>query len=65
MPLILYVIPQPHAGPLLWHFEENTTSDPSVELDLEEVKALAAQIGFEIKVCNQCPIFPRLALGLT
>ncbi|KAI0249309.1 N2227-domain-containing protein [Lactifluus subvellereus] len=36
-------------GPLLWHFEENTTSDPSVELDLEEVKALAAQIGFEIK----------------
>ncbi|KAH9955366.1 N2227-domain-containing protein [Russula dissimulans] len=36
-------------GPLLWHFEENTTSDPSIELDLEEVKALAAQIGFEIK----------------
>ena len=21
-------------GPLLWHFEENTTSDPSIELDL-------------------------------
>jgi|SRR5712671_4749755 len=38
------------AGPLLWHFEENITSDPSIELDLEEVKALAAQIGFEIKV---------------
>jgi N2227-like protein len=38
------------AGPLLWHFEENTTSDPSIELDLEEVKALAAHIGFEIKV---------------
>lgn len=36
-------------GPLLWHFEENATSDPSIELDLEEVKALAAQIGFEIK----------------
>jgi len=36
-------------GPLLWHFEENTTSDPSIELDLEEVKALAAHIGFEIK----------------
>ncbi|KAI0249331.1 N2227-like protein [Lactifluus subvellereus] len=32
-------------GPLLWHFEEDTTSDPSVELYLEEVKALAAQIG--------------------
>lgn len=36
-------------GPLLWHFEDNATSDPSIELDLEEVKALAAQIGFEIK----------------
>ncbi|KAH9045932.1 N2227-domain-containing protein [Lactarius hengduanensis] len=36
-------------GPLLWHFEENATNDPSIELDLEEVKALAAQIGFEIK----------------
>ncbi|KAI0301377.1 N2227-domain-containing protein [Russula brevipes] len=36
-------------GPLLWHFEENTTSDPSVELDLEEVKKLAAHMGFEIK----------------
>jgi len=41
-------------GPLLWHFEENTTSDPSIELDLEEVKALAAHIGFEIK--NERPI---------
>ena len=39
-----------HTGPLLWHFEENTTSDPSIELDLEEVKTLAAHIGFEIKV---------------
>ncbi|KAI0265419.1 N2227-domain-containing protein [Gloeopeniophorella convolvens] len=36
-------------GPLLWHFESNTTSDPSIELDLEEVKALAAEIGLEIK----------------
>ncbi|KAF8263276.1 N2227-like protein-domain-containing protein [Lactarius quietus] len=36
-------------GPLLWHFEENTTSDPSIELDLEEVKALATHIGFDIK----------------
>jgi carnosine N-methyltransferase len=41
-------------GPLLWHFEENTTSDPSIELDLEEVKTLAAHIGFEIK--NECTI---------
>ncbi|KAN0136924.1 N2227-like domain containing protein [Lactarius tabidus] len=36
-------------GPLLWHFEETATSDPSIELDLEEVKALAVQIGFDIK----------------
>ncbi|KAH7908543.1 N2227-like protein-domain-containing protein, partial [Hygrophoropsis aurantiaca] len=35
-------------GPLLWHFENNITNDPSVELDLEEVKILARQIGFEI-----------------
>ena len=42
-------------GPLLWHFEENTTSDPSIELDLEEVKTLAAHIGFEIKVGISCP----------
>jgi carnosine N-methyltransferase len=44
-----------HAGPLLWHFEENTTSDPSIELDLEEVKTLAAHIGFEIKVGGSYP----------
>ncbi|THH19544.1 hypothetical protein EW146_g1640 [Bondarzewia mesenterica] len=36
-------------GPLLWHFENNTTNDPSIELDLEEVKQLAREIGFEIK----------------
>ncbi|KAI0074325.1 N2227-domain-containing protein [Panus rudis PR-1116 ss-1] len=36
-------------GPLLWHWENNTTNDPSVELDLEEVKELARKIGFEIK----------------
>ncbi|KAG2112813.1 N2227-domain-containing protein [Suillus cothurnatus] len=35
-------------GPLLWHFENNTTNDPSVELDLEEVKILARKIGFVI-----------------
>jgi carnosine N-methyltransferase len=39
-----------HVGPLLWHFENNTTNDPSIELDLEEVKALARQMGFEISV---------------
>ncbi|KAK0199327.1 N2227-like protein-domain-containing protein [Desarmillaria ectypa] len=36
-------------GPLLWHFENNSTNDPSVELDLEEVKALAHTIGFELR----------------
>ncbi|KAF6745474.1 N2227-domain-containing protein [Ephemerocybe angulata] len=35
-------------GPLLWHFENNNTNDPSIELDLEEVKELARKIGFEI-----------------
>ncbi|KZT00712.1 N2227-domain-containing protein [Laetiporus sulphureus 93-53] len=35
-------------GPLLWHFENNSTNDPSVELTLEEVKTLARKIGFEI-----------------
>ncbi|KAJ7272424.1 N2227-domain-containing protein [Mycena rebaudengoi] len=35
-------------GPLLWHWENNTTNDPSIELDLEEVKSLARAIGFHI-----------------
>ncbi|KAL1745155.1 N2227-like protein-domain-containing protein [Schizophyllum fasciatum] len=35
-------------GPLLWHWENNNTNDPSVELDLEEVKTLARAIGFDI-----------------
>ncbi|KAF7375361.1 Carnosine N-methyltransferase [Mycena sanguinolenta] len=35
-------------GPLLWHWENNTTNDPSIELSLEEVKALARTIGFHI-----------------
>ncbi|KZT65003.1 N2227-domain-containing protein [Daedalea quercina L-15889] len=35
-------------GPLLWHWENNSTNDPSIELSLEEVKALARKIGFEI-----------------
>ena len=38
------------AGPLLWHFENNTTNDPSIELDLEEVKKLVRDIGFELSV---------------
>ncbi|KAG8986261.1 hypothetical protein FRB93_005355 [Tulasnella sp. JGI-2019a] len=35
-------------GPLLWHWENNQTGDPSIELSLEEVKALAKTIGFEL-----------------
>ncbi|KAN0094426.1 N2227-like domain containing protein [Tylopilus felleus] len=35
-------------GPLLWHFENNNTNDPSIELDLEEVKALVRQMGFRL-----------------
>ncbi|KAG2747326.1 N2227-domain-containing protein [Suillus brevipes Sb2] len=37
-----------NVGPLLWHFENNTTNDPSIELDLEELKMLARKIGFVI-----------------
>ncbi|KAF5325336.1 hypothetical protein D9619_010108 [Psilocybe cf. subviscida] len=35
-------------GPLLWHWENNDTNDPSVELDLEETKELIRKIGFKI-----------------
>ncbi|KAG8682339.1 hypothetical protein FRC09_016836, partial [Ceratobasidium sp. 395] len=35
-------------GPLLWHWENNNTNDMSIELDLEQVKQLARQVGFEI-----------------
>ncbi|KAJ6462279.1 N2227-like protein-domain-containing protein [Mycena vitilis] len=35
-------------GPLLWHWENNTTNDPSIELSLDEVKALARAMGFRI-----------------
>lgn len=37
-------------GPLLWHWENNSTNDPSIELTLGEVKALARMIGFEFSV---------------
>jgi len=33
----------------LWHFENNTTQDLSIEFDLQEVKRLAESIGFELK----------------
>ncbi|KAJ7075566.1 N2227-domain-containing protein [Mycena belliarum] len=35
-------------GPLLWHWENNTTGDASVELSLAEVKALARAVGFRL-----------------
>lgn len=35
-------------GPLLWHFENNTSHDVSIELDLEELKQLMDMVGFEI-----------------
>jgi carnosine N-methyltransferase len=36
-------------GPLLWHFENSGgSSDPSIELSLDEVRALAEEIGFQI-----------------
>jgi hypothetical protein len=43
------------AGPLLWHFENNTTNDPSIELDLEEVKKLVRDIGFELSASFPVP----------
>jgi carnosine N-methyltransferase len=36
-------------GPTLWHFE-NTAGASSIELTLEDLKALATRIGFVIKV---------------
>lgn len=40
-------------GPLLWHFENSSTSpkgEGSIELSLDEVKALARMVGFELSV---------------
>ena len=50
----------PPTGPLLWHWEGNTTNDPSIELTLDEVKALARKIGFEIsvRVAPRPPAYP-------
>jgi carnosine N-methyltransferase len=43
-------------GPLLWHWENNSSNDLSIELDLEEVKTLARQIGFELSVRLVFPV---------
>lgn len=37
-------------GPLLWHWENNSTNEPSIELSLDEVKALCSEMGFVLKV---------------
>ena len=55
-PCALYDLP----GPLLWHWENNTTNDPSVELTLDEVKVLARKIGFEISVRRPAPPIVRI-----
>lgn len=39
-------------GPLLWHWENNSGGEVSVELSLDEVKELARKIGFEITVSS-------------
>lgn len=39
-------------GPTLWHFEADRESS-SLELPLEDVKALARKIGFELSVRRQ------------
>lgn len=42
-------------GPLLWHFENATTTsskgEGSIELSLDEVQDLAREVGFVISVC--------------
>ncbi|KAG9101408.1 hypothetical protein FRC06_003049 [Ceratobasidium sp. 370] len=48
-------------GPLLWHWENNNTNDMSIELDLEQVKDLARQIGFEISA-SRVTCFPVVVL---
>ncbi|KZV96043.1 N2227-domain-containing protein [Exidia glandulosa HHB12029] len=35
-------------GPLLWHFENNTSNDVSIELDMSEMMKLLDMVGFEI-----------------
>lgn len=42
-----------NVGPLLWHFEniaDRERGEGSVELSLDEVKALARKMGFELAV---------------
>lgn len=54
--LLLFKILIPCVGPLLWHWENNNSNDPSIELDMEEIKALIRTIGFEISVSLLSPL---------
>lgn len=36
-------------GPLLYHFEDSSSGDASIELSLEQVKDVAKKMGFEFK----------------
>lgn len=36
-------------GPLLYHFEDSSAGDTSIELSLESVKRVAQELGFEFK----------------
>ncbi|KAI8883285.1 N2227-like protein [Backusella circina FSU 941] len=42
-------------GPLLYHFEDSTNGDTSIELSLEQVKEVAKKIGFEFKKESMVP----------
>lgn len=42
-------------GPLLYHFEDSSSGDPSIELSLETVKEVARKMGFEIKKERMVP----------
>lgn len=39
-----------NVGPLLWHYENNSRGETSVELTLEEVCDLVGKMGFQIEV---------------
>ncbi|KAI8376960.1 N2227-like protein-domain-containing protein [Blakeslea trispora] len=42
-------------GPLLYHFEDSTTGESSIELSLDQVKQVAQKIGFEFKKESMIP----------
>ncbi|CAO3684472.1 unnamed protein product [Rhizopus microsporus] len=51
---VIHKILKPHGtwiniGPLLYHFEDSSTGDTSIEISLEQVKDVAKKMGFEFK----------------